>query len=110
MCGFVGFVSKEKIITANSIENILKSMNDTIVHRGPDSEGYWVDSNLGLGLAHRRLSIIDLSKFGSQPMISENGRYILVYNGEIYNHKELFKELKDNCKDIVIKGHSDTEI
>jgi asparagine synthase (glutamine-hydrolysing) len=110
MCGFVGFVSKEKIITANSIENILKSMNDTIVHRGPDSEGYWVDSNLGLGLAHRRLSIIDLSKFGSQPMISENGRYILVYNGEIYNHKELFKELKDNFKDIVIKGHSDTEI
>jgi asparagine synthase (glutamine-hydrolysing) len=110
MCGFVGFVSKEKLISSNNIENILKSMNKTIIHRGPDSEGYWVDSNLGIGFAHRRLSVIDLSKLGSQPMTSESGNYILVYNGEIYNHKELLKELNDDFKEIKIKGHSDTEI
>jgi asparagine synthase (glutamine-hydrolysing) len=110
MCGFVGFFSKEFINAPNSIKNILKSMNSTIIHRGPNAEGYWVDSSLGVGLAHRRLSIIDLSKHGAQPMTSENGSHILVYNGEIYNHKALLKELKDNFKDILIKGHSDTEI
>jgi asparagine synthase (glutamine-hydrolysing) len=110
MCGFVGFFSKEFVNAPNSINSILKSMNSTIIHRGPNAEGYWIDSNLGIGLAHRRLSIIDLSKHGAQPMTCENGSHILVYNGEIYNHKELLKELKDNFKDILIKGHSDTEI
>jgi asparagine synthase (glutamine-hydrolysing) len=85
---------------------ILQSMTDTIAHRGPDGEGHFIDGPIGLG--HRRLAILDLSPAGAQPMRTRDGRYTLSYNGEIYNYRELKKELKDY-------GHqfhstSDTEV
>lgn len=110
MCGFVGFLNKGKINNARIIENILRDMNNMIIHRGPDSEGYWIDANYGIGFAHRRLSVIDPSQAGNQPMISEKGKFILIFNGEIYNHKELLNQLKLDFSQITLKGHSDTEI
>ena len=80
-------------------------MADAITHRGPDSDGYWVDSLLGVALAHRRLSILDLSPQGAQPMISHCGNLVMVYNGEVYNTGELSKEL-----DCTFRGTSDTEV
>ena len=71
---------------------VLKRMTDSISHRGPDGEGQWIDGNVGFG--HRRLSIIDLSQAGHQPILSSDQRYVLSYNGEIYNFRELRKELE----------------
>ena len=100
MCGFVGYVNKEKDKTKT-----IKLMNDMIIHRGPDSEGYYTDSDIALGF--RRLSIIDL-KGGDQPIYNEDKSMVIVFNGEIYNYREL-KE------DLIKKGHkfttkSDTEV
>ena len=100
MCGFVGYVNKEKDKTKT-----IKLMNDMIIHRGPDSEGYYTDSDIALGF--RRLSIIDL-KGGDQPIYNEDKIMVIVFNGEIYNYREL-KE------DLIKKGHkfttkSDTEV
>lgn len=79
-----------------------------LAHRGPDDSGLWEDVTVGLALAHRRLSIIDLSPEGHQPMISEGGRYVIVFNGEIYNFLALRGELaKLGC---LFYGHSDTEV
>ena len=91
MCGFVGFLSKD--FNADIAKNSLKKMNNKIAHRGPDGEGYFILPEKGIALGHKRLSIVDLSKQGSQPMISESGRYIIVYNGEIYNYIELKKNI-----------------
>lgn len=101
MCGFVGFFTNKKI----DFDKTIKKMNNTIVHRGPDSEGYFVDNNIALGF--RRLSIIDLAG-GDQPITSSDGRYTIVFNGEIYNYKDLRKVLKDkhNC---LFSTNSDTE-
>lgn len=81
-------------------------MGDTIVHRGPDDHGEWADTSAGIALAHRRLSIIDLSPEGHQPMQSVSGRYMMVFNGEVYNFEELRKELPG----VHWRGHSDTEV
>ncbi len=97
MCGFAGFLGE--------IDNAaLVRMADAIIHRGPDSSGVWVDEQAQISLAHRRLSILDLSQAGHQPMLSPSGRYVIVFNGEIYNHLELRKELGKSWR-----GHSDTE-
>lgn len=93
MCGICGFVSKNKITT-----DMLKSMNDTMYHRGPDDSGeeiYAAAGGFGVGFAHRRLSILDLSSLGHQPMHSADGRLSIVFNGEIYNYLDIRKELKD---------------
>ena len=105
MCGFTGFFDRSGFSGGDAL---LHRMADTIVHRGPDSDGYWVDGEAGIALAHRRLAIIDLSPAGHQPMLSHDGRYVLTYNGEIYNHTDLRREL-DERGAIAWHGHSDTE-
>ena len=106
MCGIAGFVDYHGQL--RDIENNLKLMIKTLSHRGPDGEGIWFDNVLGVGLGHKRLSILDLSDEGKQPMISGNGRYVITYNGEIYNFKILRVELEHlGCK---FRGHSDTEV
>ena len=90
MCGIAGLVD----LRGREVrKDAIKSMTDAIKHRGPDGEGQWVHENVGIG--HRRLAIIDLSDAASQPMISREGRYVLTYNGEIYNYREIRKELED---------------
>ncbi len=100
MCGFVGFCSKEI-----NDENILKKMNDTIAHRGPDSDGYLIDGDVHFGF--RRLSIIDLAE-GSQPILSENEDVAIIFNGEIYNYKDIKKDLLE--KGYKFKTKTDTEV
>jgi asparagine synthase (glutamine-hydrolyzing) len=79
-----------------------------MMHRGPDAGGHWIDRNAGIALGHRRLSIIDLSQNGAQPMISASGRYVLSYNGEIYNAAEIRKDIEKDW--YPFRGHSDTEV
>jgi asparagine synthase (glutamine-hydrolysing) len=93
MCGIVGIVEPSNNISSVSIE-LMKKMSDIIYHRGPDSDGQWVSDDLRCGLAFRRLSIIDLSNAGNQPMHSADGRYSIVFNGEIYNHLSIREELE----------------
>src|ERR1700759_2039598 len=88
MCGIAGALNhKEESVSTD----VLRKMTDAIRHRGPDGEGHFIDRNLGLG--HRRLAIIDLSELGKQPMVTEDGRYALSYNGEVYNFREIRQEL-----------------
>ena len=89
MCGITGIID---LTGAPVSPVVLQKMTDAIAHRGPDGEGHWIEGNIGLG--HRRLSIIDLSPAGHQPMVSANHRYVLSYNGEVYNFKELRIELE----------------
>tara|TARA_Y100000389_G_scaffold205060_1_gene262580 strand:- start:4186 stop:6141 length:1956 start_codon:yes stop_codon:yes gene_type:complete len=105
MCGITGFYSK----SLSTFDNVIEKMNSAISHRGPDAHGSWLDNNSGIVLGHQRLSIIDLSKTGNQPMRSSSGRFILTYNGEVYNHLEIRKELEKNNSDIKWKSYSDTE-
>jgi len=106
MCGIVGFIQRG----SSSIEwdHVLPSMADRLAHRGPDNDGVWFDKEIGVGLAHRRLAIIDLSSEGHQPMLSGSGRYVIVYNGEIYNYQKLMDELI--ILGHLFRGHSDTEV
>jgi asparagine synthase (glutamine-hydrolysing) len=106
MCGFAGYFSASVPFHATEL---LKQMGDTIAHRGPDDSGTWHDNEAGLGFTHRRLSIIDLSAAGHQPMLSASGRYVIVFNGEIYNHLTLRNELETNRSIQNWRGHSDTE-
>ncbi len=89
MCGIAGVIN---LNGAPVSPRLLKDMTDAIAHRGPDGEGQWVEGNVGIG--HRRLAIIDLTPAGHQPMISGNNRYVLSYNGEIYNYQEIRVELE----------------
>jgi asparagine synthase (glutamine-hydrolysing) len=104
MCGIAGFWST-KTLDQQPIE-ILKRMGGALVHRGPDDSGNFNDEKAGLGLAFRRLSILDLSAAGHQPMASASGRYVIVFNGEVYNYQEIRAELGIEKW----RGHSDTEV
>ena len=105
MCGINGFYSK----SSSTFDNVILKMNSAISHRGPDTNGSWLDKNSGIVLGHQRLSIIDLSVAGNQPMRSNSGRFILTYNGEVYNHLEIRKEIEKSNSNIKWRGNSDTE-
>ena len=94
MCGIAGFLDHSRALGGRDMESITKSMVETLRHRGPNHQGIWVDEGCGLALGHQRLSIIDLSEAGNQPMISRNERYVMSYNGEIYNASEIGNELE----------------
>lgn len=107
MCGLTGFWQPGGFHVEDA-KAMAEAMAERIAHRGPDDSGVWVDGEAGIALAHRRLSIVDLSAAGHQPMISVSGRYVLVYNGEIYNHRELRLALNIGSA-ASWRGHSDTE-
>src|ERR1700686_1989868 len=104
MCGIAGFWRGGPVVD-NPLE-ILKRMGDSIAYRGPDDSGYFSDPAVGVGLVHRRLSILDLSPAGHQPMSSASGRYVIIFNGEVFNFQEIRAELGEAPR----RGHSDTEI
>ena len=108
MCGFAGFARPAGL--NDQAESLVRSMNGIIAHRGPDGEGQWVDAAAGIALGHRRLAIIDLSATGHQPMQSDDGRYVIAYNGEVYNFRELAEELENAGLAPAWRGHSDTEV
>ena len=109
MCGIAGLW----LINSSpepEIRETLDRMVKAIAHRGPDDSGLWTNEKIGLGLGHRRLSILDLSAAGHQPMVSKSGRYLIVFNGEIYNHLELRHQLEiEGCLRNNWHGLSDTE-
>lgn len=109
MCGFVGFLGGVPPYDGAGDMDVLRRMNDTIAHRGPDDAGYWHDTDCRIGLGHRRLSIIDLSPAGHQPMQSASCRYMIAFNGEIYNHLLLREQLESGGRAPVWRGHADTE-
>ena len=109
MCGIAGFLVRGAV-SADCAADILKKMTTAIEHRGPDDEGQWWNAEAGVGLGMRRLAIIDISPAGHQPMMSACGRYVLVFNGEIYNHKQIRKDLEARLLAPVWKGESDTEV
>jgi asparagine synthase (glutamine-hydrolysing) len=108
MCGFAGFLT-DRASSLEGLESMVTRMADTIEHRGPDDAGAWVDVRSGVALGFRRLSIIDLTPAGHQPMASSGGRFIIAFNGEIYNHLTLRAELMAAGAAPVWRGHSDTE-
>lgn len=108
MCGIVGFIDKQNFKKNSDLVRIVTGMSDALRHRGPDDKGVWVDENSAVALGHRRLSIIDTSVAGHQPMESSCGRYVVVLNGEIYNFRALRKELE--LSGFKFRGHSDTEV
>jgi asparagine synthase (glutamine-hydrolysing) len=107
MCGITGLLSARGL-TADRMAEDLQKMTRTLIHRGPDDGGVWCDVPAGVGLGHRRLSIVDLSPLGHQPMASRTGRYIITFNGEIYNYRELRTELIALAH--AFRGNSDTEV
>lgn len=109
MCGLVGIVDPRSGLLGDEWSALLRLMSTQIKERGPDDSGVWIDFDHGVGLAHRRLSVLDLSEAGSQPMSSPSGRFVLAFNGEIYNHLALRKELEMVGEPFGWRGHSDTE-
>lgn len=105
MCGIAGFFDVSRRIEISQAQ----VMADQISHRGPDDAGFWGDATVGVALSHRRLSILDLSQAGHQPMASHSGRYVIVFNGEIYNHLNIRAELGSTQGSPQWRGHTDTE-
>lgn len=107
MCGIAGFITAQ-LMPAEQLNCIAATMARSMQHRGPDDEGIWTDARCGIALAHRRLSIVDLSPAGHQPMTSADGRYVISYNGEVYRLGEIRSRLQRGGR--VFRGHSDTEV
>ncbi len=108
MCGIVGVLDRHGGLAADALEGLASTMAARLEHRGPDAGGVWSDASAGVALGHRRLSILDLSEAGAQPMVSPSGRYVISYNGEVYNFRELAADL--SAKGHQFRGHSDTEV
>lgn len=107
MCGLVGFLGG--VAGVNGDQELLRRMAGALIHRGPDDGGVWCNSEQRIGLAHRRLAIVDLSPAGHQPMVSARERFVIAFNGEIYNHLDIRKELESLVPAPCWRGHSDTE-
>lgn len=107
MCGIAGYLANPTVGTAD--QSALRAMTAAIRHRGPDSDGHWWDERCGVALGHRRLAVVDVSDAGRQPMRSQTKRYVIVFNGEIYNHTRLRKDLEKGSLHPQWLGHSDTE-
>ncbi len=108
MCGIAGFWDVARHLDEDRGSATVNDMTRAIHHRGPDDAGTWRDADAGVWLGHRRLSVIDLSPEGRQPMVSANGRYVMVFNGEVYNHRRLRADLE--ASGARFRGHSDTEV
>src|SRR6056297_1133154 len=109
MCGITGFLGLPERLDQAEAERTALAMARAIARRGPDSDGAWADPATGIAFGHRRLAILDLSPAGHQPMAAPSGRYVICYNGEIYNHLDLRAELEAAGKALAWRGHSDTE-
>ena len=107
MCGIAGIVDFDRATSHDRLVEQADAMGSCLVHRGPDDSGTWIDAAAGVALSHRRLAIIDVSGMGHQPMVSHCERYVLTYNGELYNTAELREELATT---VPFRGHSDTEV
>ena len=108
MCGIAGFLDPTGRTAGEELAAVAATMAAEVARRGPDAAGTWVDPATGVGLGHRRLSVLDLSDAGAQPMTSADGRWVLAYNGEVYNHRELTEQLV--AEGVAFRGHSDTEV
>jgi len=104
MCGVVGLLAPGRRELGADIDR----MSASVAHRGPDDHGRWLDPDAGIALGHRRLAVVDLSAAGQQPMVSADGRWILVFNGEIYDHEQHRRGLGEDG--LALRGHSDTEV
>ena len=110
MCGIAGIIQTSLTMGIDQLRAAAAGMCRAIAHRGPDDEGVWIDRGAGVALSHRRLSIIDLSVDGHQPMASPAGRFVAVFNGEIYNYKALREQIDRSGSFVCWRGHSDTEV
>lgn len=108
MCGIAGLFDLARGQPGGALEHAVRAMTDTLVHRGPDGSGVFADETGGVALGHRRLSILDLSEAGAQPMASSDGRYVITFNGEIFNFADIARELPGGGT--ARRGHSDTEV
>ena len=108
MCGLAGAFQFGRALNGSTIKEVVRKMCDRMQARGPDAVGYWSDSEAGLSLGHRRLSILDLDPRANQPMQSADGRYAIVFNGEIYNFRDLRRELERDGE--FFRTQSDTEV
>ena len=106
--GFAGIWDLKKKLRSNELISIVKKMRDALISRGPDDKNIWLDKKNNFCVGHRRLSIIEISKLGLQPMISRNQRYVIAYNGEIYNYLDIKKKLSN--LGVIFKSNCDTEI
>jgi asparagine synthase (glutamine-hydrolysing) len=108
MCGIIGYFNLAADQSPQEMRQSVERMATTLRHRGPDDAGVWTDPKAGIALGFRRLAILDLSSNGAQPMTSADGRYVIIFNGEIYNHRELRAELEESG--FSFRGTSDTEV
>ena len=109
MCGVAGFILANPVASTEVLHATARTLALALRHRGPDDSGTWVDADAGLALGHARLAILDLSPAGHQPMVSASGRYVIAFNGEIYNHLELRVDLEAAGAAPTWRGHADTE-
>src|ERR1041384_551209 len=108
MCGIAGMVDWRAATSADALRSTGETMIETVRHRGPDAGAVWVDAEGGVALGQRRLAIIDLSPGGAQPMHSADRRYVITFNGEIYNYRDIRRELEAAGRRL--RGDSDTEV